>query len=737
MYRPLLFLLLTAWSITVNAQQLQPCKTDEHHRLMQQRYISRVQARTTEGHTAAKTTSAVDDTITYDVPCVVHIVHDYGAENLTDDSVFTFFNNWAAAFLGQNPDTADVIPTWKPHIGNSKIRLHLATKDPAGNPTKGITRRMSYLTDYGGEQAKFDNWPHDKYVNIWFIRSIDGAIAYAYFPSGGETYPYYDGAISMANSANYMQTIPHELGHLFYLPHIWGNGTCGMDCSGTDSVADTPPTKGHPVTYCVASALYDTACALGYVAHYTDMLGADSVVDYPDTVNAQNIMDYTFCPKMFTRGQSARMRHTLTTAEAGRNNLVTPANVAATGALAPRPDLLPIPDYIPTAAPGPTMPSERTYFLSIGNPNYFQFHNESWNDTITAVNWAFSTGASYPTIAGAGYVANRFSLPGWVTITLTATSNAGTGTLVDTKAVYSADTTPVGGVGYSQSFGSMASVANWPMFNYYRNAFLWQPYSGAGKDDAFCVRFRSFDTSCTAPPALNRIVGTAVGDHDDMFTPAFDLAGVTGDLYVNFYVSGGSTLAGIGSFDPLVLDTLELYVTNNGGISWQRIGLMDGYELQNNGTFGMEFVPGALTLATWDSKSFAIPTAYRTRNTYFRFRYRPGNTGNNTYLDNFSISGMSAAMQDAFVASGNSLGIVPNPSNGACSLVFHTGNEAAVPYSITDMAGRQVHAGALRVQPNTMVSEPVQWPAAPVPGIYFVTVVVDGMTHTSKLIVKP
>ena len=724
--RQILLFVLLVCSGHVFAQKM-PCASDEMTALMSRKYPPGMYVKPMS--VAAKTTSSVD-TAWYDVPVVVHIIHDYGSEYLSDDTIRKSFANWATIMLGANADTADVIDPFKPYVGNSRIRLHLATKDPAGNPTTGITRHQSYLTTLGDEQAKFGQWPTDKYINIWFVDLSAWATAYAYNPYGAASFPWYDGVLSIAAAVDTVKIIPHELGHYFSLAHVWGAVPIGTTCSASDTVDDTPPTMGHATTYCVPSALYDTACATGYMVHYTDMMGMDSVVDYPDTVNAQNIMDYTFCPRMFTKGQAHRMRMGLTSPIASRNNLYTPANLAATGALDPVPDMAPVPDFIVEQSTGPTTPTDkRNYFLSLGNPNSFRFRNTSWRDTIDAINWLFSGGAATPSSA-APVVSNQFSVPGWVTVTLTATSNAGTGTLERQQSVYVADTTPVGGVGYMQSFASAADIANWPMLNYYNNSFRWEFFTGAGKDDNTCIRFRSYDPSALATPP--RIIGTATGDYDDIFTPAFNLNGVTGDLYVNFYTTGASTLSGISTFDPLTLDTLELYASVTGGASWTRLGLMDGYELQNNGLFATEFTPGSS--APWLSKSFAVPAAFRARNTYFRFRYRPGNSGNNVYLDNFSLSGVPAGTQEALLASRNAFAILPNPGQGVFRFVFHPGTLASVPCSIRDVAGRVVYHTQLVVTPGNLAQKEVDLNAL-AGGIYFVTLNVDGVPVTEKLVI--
>src|SRR6202012_2017521 len=150
---------------------------------------------------------------------------------------------WTTVDLGQNySDSNIVIQPFKKYIGNPHIHLHLATIDPNGNPTKGIVRHQSYLTADGGDEAKLDDWPQNKYVNIWFVNTFGaqftGVAAYAYYPSDAQYMPYYDGVICLSSYINYEKTIPHELGHVFSLEHVWGNTNSPEVACGDDLVDD-------------------------------------------------------------------------------------------------------------------------------------------------------------------------------------------------------------------------------------------------------------------------------------------------------------------------------------------------------------------------------------------------------------------------------------------------------------------------------------------------------------------
>ncbi len=720
-----------------NAQQ--PCSTDQQYWESVKKYpqildyerqfeaqMAGITAHGIPG-VAAKITLSPNDTTTFDVPIVVHVVHDYGVEYLADDVIYNAVKYWAQVYLAQNADTSMAIDPFKKYVGNARIRLHLATIDPNGKPTKGVVHDRSYLTTNADDQAKYSQWPQNKYINVWFINTFGaastGAAAYAYYPSSAAFMPYYDGVIGLYNYVDYEKAIPHEIGHVLNLQHTWGNNNNPGVACGDDQVDDTPPTEGHNPG-CSAAALYDVTCAGGYLKHYTSVLGADSLVDYPDTTNAQNIMDYTYCQKMFTIGQCVRMRTALTSATAGRNNLITPANLAATGALAPMPDLPPVADFSIERATGAGIITDaRTVFLSLGSGGNFNFKNRSWNDTISDVVWTFSNGATTPTSTTNGTVFNKFSVPGWVTVSLIANSNAGSDTLTTTP-VYVADTVAAGGFGYYQTFSNPAALANWPMFNYFSNQYKWGAYTGASRDgDNGCIRFRSFDTT-------QKRIATPLGDHDDLFTPSLNLSGLSGNVYLNFYTTAAA--ANSGGVSTPAGDSLEIDATNNGGLRWTKIAAFTRGQLVNNGIKSTEFVPTAST--PWVARAVVIPATYFTSSTFFRFRYWAGSTGNNFYMDDFNIGGFPADVAE-IAKSAESFKIFPNPTNNGCNLVLRSGSEGVVHYSIKDITGRVVYEANETYSPDMLIQQPIAREITPNSGIYFVTVTIDGNAHTEKLVV--
>lgn len=724
----LLSLLASAVTAGAAIAQQSPCGTDELYNKLKQQYpqIAAFEAQAKHdfelgmqkirlgGTATAKSTAGYDDTTYYDVPIVIHVVHDYGAEYLSDDAIMDAVNHWQQTYLAENSDTVDVIQPFKKYVGNAKIRLHLATIDPNGKPTKGITHERTYLTNNAGDEAKLNQWDPSSYINIWFINKFSGdhtgAAAYAYYPSSAQYFPQYDGVIGIYSYMDYDKAIPHEIGHVLNLEHVWGNTNSPNVACGDDDVDDTPPTMGHLTTGCTPGSLYDVTCAVGYTKNG---------IDYPDTVNAQNIMDYTYCQKMFTIGQTQRMRIALTSSVASRSNLITSANLAKTGALAPMPDLPPVADF---SVERGAITYEKLYFLALDGNAKFIFKNRSWGDTITAVKWDFSNGASTPTSTGSSSITNKFTQPGWVTVSLTATgNNTGNTTFTDSQAVYIADTTATAAGNFSNDFATAASVSNWPMFNYYKNQFQWQYYTGAGYDDNSCIRYRSYDDR--AYPVNQS--GTPLGDYDDIYTPAVDLTGyASGSMNLNFYTAGATR--------GNTTDSMQIFASIDGGVNWKLFSTLQGNNLLNNSKTSGEFVP--TSQSQWKAQTIAIPSVYSTSRVYFRLRYWPGEKGNDLYIDKFGTSQFATEVKEVMTMP-SAIELYPNPSQGNTTLAFNSGS-GKVSYMVKDIVGRTLFVKQASYDANRVVEETLPASIFPGAGIYLVTVTIDGKNQTQKLLIQ-
>lgn len=300
-------------------------------------------------------------------------------------------------YSATNPDLTLMAASgtgYETRVGTARIQFCLATRDAAGNPTTGIDRRPAVEAYYLFNPAATDDlqdpnnillsryfnprheapaaprWPTDRYLNIWVCAttSTDPPIAGEFlgFASFPNLYldPANDGIVlhtsvfgvrssTRPTLRNYLKgrTLTHEVGHWLNLRHTWGDD--GTKCPGDpanpnipgdrpgadDFVADTPPQAAH------SSSDFQSATAQQLAPNQCpfDWQPALWVRSCNNGSNGggdmyMNFMDYTCerCQYMFTNGQVARMRSSLTTFRPGVLNTLAlaPTQVVIVHALA-------------------------------------------------------------------------------------------------------------------------------------------------------------------------------------------------------------------------------------------------------------------------------------------------------------------------------------------------------------------------------------------------------------------
>jgi len=235
------------------------------------------------------------------IPVVVHIVYRTASENISDAQVQSQIDVLNEDFRRLNADASNTPPMFAGVAADAEIQFCLATRDPQGNPTTGITRTQTTKTSFSvnADDVKFssqggkDAWPTDQYLNIWVCRLSGGVLGYAQFPGGPANtdgvvidFRYFGRGGSAQAPYNKGRTATHEVGHWLNLRHIWGDAQCG-----NDYVNDTPVHEG-PNYGCPSFPKPAPACN----NNQSEMF--------------MNYMDYTddACMNLFTLGQKARMR---------------------------------------------------------------------------------------------------------------------------------------------------------------------------------------------------------------------------------------------------------------------------------------------------------------------------------------------------------------------------------------------------------------------------------------------
>jgi hypothetical protein len=252
------------------------------------------------------------------IPVVVHVVHKGGAigsfDNPSDASIRAALDFANVVYSGayQFNGVGDSVNG----VGDIGVRFVLAARDPYCLATSGIDRIdgsvVAGYTDYGinlgtgkgvspEQLMDLSKWNPQKYFNIWLVTQInDGAdlgvySGYAYFP--GDTAD--EGAFVQTAAMNAGElTLSHELGHALNIYHPF-QGTTGQACALNED--------------CLADG--DFVCDTDPVtvpANFACRTGTNPCTGKPFSINTEwNIMNYSFCPTIFTAGQKDRMRAAL------------------------------------------------------------------------------------------------------------------------------------------------------------------------------------------------------------------------------------------------------------------------------------------------------------------------------------------------------------------------------------------------------------------------------------------
>jgi Secretion system C-terminal sorting domain/Pregnancy-associated plasma protein-A len=206
----------------------------------------------------------------YRIPVVVHVIHNNASNfiggannsNISDDQInsqIRVLNEDYRRKVGTNGYNTNPIGA------DMEIEFVLASKDPLGNASTGITRtyvnQQSFDLQYENQNiANIIHWNFEKYLNIWVVRGKNGTIGYSEFPYdsnliGLDSTPndiasqeLFDGVIidyqsfgtccgTLKSNYNLGRTTTHEVGHWLGLLHPNGDEVCGDDyCNDTPQI---------------------------------------------------------------------------------------------------------------------------------------------------------------------------------------------------------------------------------------------------------------------------------------------------------------------------------------------------------------------------------------------------------------------------------------------------------------------------------------------------------------------
>lgn len=587
------------------------------------------------------------------IPVVVHIIHNYGPENISREQVIDAIRILNEDFQLQNSDQSSITSAFQSIKGNPDMEFRLATKDPNGNCTDGINRIVSTLTFDAGDNVKFlpnASWPRSRYFNIWVVDQISiGAGGYAYIP-GSAPSPTVDGVIVLktqfgsigaSGGSNFAaRTLTHEAGHWLNLRHTWGgSNTPGLtsNCSSDDGVSDTPNTIGVANQSC--NLTQNTCNSLD---------------------NVQNYMDYSTCALMFTQGQANRMNTALNSNVGQRSSLWTASNLAFTGTATLNP--------VAVCAPRADFKSSTQTACAGSNVSFTDLSFNAPLDASWSWQWTFEGGN--PSTSNLQNPTTVYDLPGTYNVTLTVSNSAGS----DSKTVNSAITIlPSAGVYVSPFFESFEN-ASFPQGDVNNGNWIAQPASGASFT-------RTTTAAYTGSSSLRYQTNGGGGDLSSIITPSFNMTELTGDYNMKFklaYRPGNNTSR----------DQLRIFSSQNCGQTWSPRYSKSGTSLNTvGGATGSSFVPQSLQ--DWREETVNLSSFANATNLIFRFEFSDS-TGARLFIDDINI-GNSPLSSESLTMNSQDWNVFPNPSSqGELYVQFNLLRKSNISIKMVDLIGRTV-----------------------------------------------
>lgn len=639
----------------------------------------------------------------YTIPVVFHILHTYGAENISDATCITALANINNDFAKTGSDVGTIDPNFASLYINSDIKFMLAHKDPSGNCTSGINHYYNTSTDWNQSSPNYaysgtgvGKWNPTKYLNIYIVRSICATtstcsssggvvVGYTYKPGTWSSGAAQDAFVFRASFVSSSpRSMSHEIGHWLNLSHTWGNtNNPGVAC-GNDGITDTPITKGFFST--CPGAPYSGCSPLE---------------------NVENIMDYSSCPKMFTTGQTNVMRAALASATSGRSNLWTTTNLGSTqtdvngaGICAPIADCY-------------SMYGTAVNVYTVCSGGSLNFFDVSYNGTVTTRNWS-GTGGAVAANPSNPSTSITFPTAGTQTVTLTVGNSTGTTTTTRTVNV-------VSGVAnyastYQESFEPAGLPANWGVINQ-TGGVTWAQYFGAA-----ATGNGSYYMNNSINP--NNAI-------DIMETPSYDFLNNPGAIFTFKYAYA--------KYSTTNADVFKVQASSNCGGSWTDIYVPTNAILASGsgGTSTTPFYPTSGQYKTYTLTAHPAFNSFKTQpNVKIRFYFMEDPSagfGNNIFLDDINFNTVLSVNE---LSKSIGFSLYPNPTNGTASIEFNLSDNAQIKYYVSDVIGRVVeHEKNLNLVAGFhkfTINESQKLTQ----GIYLVHFEMDGQKMSRKLIIE-
>ncbi len=669
------------------------CATD---RIMQKIYDQNPQLRARkmeeDKRTQALQNKPSSTSATYVIPVVFHILHLDGPENISDEQVKDAVRILNRDYARKNSDTTEIIPAFKNLADSMKIQFVLATKDPQGNCTNGIKHYYDPDTDWDeNSQTLYSHtWDPTKYMNVYVVRRIIlssgfGAAGYTYFPGTWATGDQHDAIVvlnnyfgSIGTGSNFLsRVLTHEVGHWLDLYHVFGatNGA-GVDCSGDDFVNDTPPTPGYLNCPNPAAPSQYQICTPGV------------------SENFQNYMDYSYCCRMFTQGQGQRMQLALQNPIVGRDNLVSNANLIATGVINPNGDCVPIADF----------KYSRTK-TCVGTA--VTFTDASWNGQPTGYSWTFSGGT--PSSSTASVVTVVYNLPGSYSVIHSSSNLAGSSTPIAKSNVIQVTTaSPQYTAPWSEGFENLTQLnANWITYSS-SGSTKWEQSSDASALGSYSAKLNATDNT---RKNLTTLISPRISTSGGPLALSFDLAAA--EITSNH------------------VNNLKAFLSIDCGDTWTLVYDKTGQNLVTSPSHSTTFIPKPID---WRQEVTVLSSAFVSKTVMVKFEYKrdtiPG--ASNVFIDNINIFPYSSL--EELKENVANIQIYPVPSKGELTLNVFVKQKSTWRVSLKDILGRELEVLEASDVEAGMQTRTYSLNEKYPEGVYFLNLQAGGQNYTRKII---
>ncbi len=607
--------------------QVEKCSQHRHMKEMQQkdpeRFATVIRETTNQQSKGTPIDTEKTTGVEYTIPVVFHILHNNGAENISDAQVADALAILNRDYRRLNSDANSVYTTFQGMPTDAEINFVFATVAPNGACFSGITRTVSTQTNNGADgQAQVNAitagnnvyqgiWPHNKYLNIYVCNDLDGAAGYTFLPNGGSTASatnmYYNGVFllhdycgSIGTSAAFSsRALTHEVGHWLNLSHVWGDDNSPGVACGDDYVSDTPITKGF------------TSCPSSNAAKICNA----SIVE-----NYENYMDYSYCSKMFTPGQVTRMRNAIVSTTGGRSNVWTTANLNLVGGGAGT-SLCAI-DFTATQTSmctGTTV----TYSANVSSG-------------ISAYSWSFPGGT--PSTSTAASPTVTYNTAGTYNASLTVTSSSNGNTYPKSKTNY---ITAISGTSVSLPISEGFASTTFPPTG-------WTIVNPAGGTWTRSATVGVTPTAGSSALFDNYNITIANASNDELRLPKADITAYSSaqlTFDVAYALDGTNSSA---------TDGLQVLVSTDCGGTFTSVYSKSGATLATTASVSGSFTP---TAAQWRSETINLTPYVGNGSVWIAFR-NIGAYGNRLFVDNINVTGVSGTPPTptaSFTATGTSV----------------------------------------------------------------------------------